>query len=65
MPARVRKLIGLFGIVAFVVAYAVAAARIAEHLPDNMLVQTIFYVVAGLAWGVPLLPFIRWMNSGR
>ena len=65
MSARVRKLIGLFAILAFVTAYAVVAVKIADHLPDNMLVQTIFYVVAGLGWGVPILPLIRWMNSGR
>ncbi|CAN7605898.1 DUF2842 domain-containing protein [Phenylobacterium sp. LjRoot219] len=65
MTARVRKFIGVFGIIAFVAAYAVVASKIADHLPDNMLVQTIFYVVAGLGWGVPILPFIRWMNSGR
>lgn len=65
MPARVRKLIGLFGILAFVTAYAVAASKISDLLPDNLAVQTIFYVVVGLAWGVPILPLIGWMNRGR
>jgi hypothetical protein len=65
MSARVRKLIGLFGILAFVAAYAVVVSTIADHLPNNMLVETIFYLVAGLGWGVPILPLIRWMNAGR
>jgi len=65
MSARVRKFIGLFGILAFVAAYAVVVSKIADHLPNNMLVTTVFYVVAGLAWGVPILPLIRWMNAGR
>ncbi len=65
MTARVRKLIGLIGILVFVTAYAVVASKIADHLPDNLLVQTLFYVVVGLAWGLPILPLIRWMNSGR
>jgi hypothetical protein len=65
MPARVRKLIGLFGILAFVVAYALVASKIADHLPNNMAIQTVFYVVVGLAWGVPILPLISWMNRGR
>jgi hypothetical protein len=65
MSARVRKFIGLFGILAFVAAYAVVASKIADHLPNNIAVQAVFYLVVGLAWGVPLFPLIRWMNSGR
>ncbi|MBA4792779.1 DUF2842 domain-containing protein [Phenylobacterium sp.] len=65
MTARVRKLIGLFAILAFVVFYAVAVVAIAERLPDNRAIEWIFYVVAGLAWGVPILPLISWMNRGR
>jgi hypothetical protein len=65
MSARVRKLIGLFGILVFVTAYALIASKIADHLPDNFAVQAVFYLVAGLAWGVPILPLISWMNRGR
>jgi NhaP-type Na+/H+ or K+/H+ antiporter len=65
MPARIRKLIGGVGIVAFLIAYAVAVATIAGHLPDNALVKLAFFALAGLCWGVPLIPFISWMNRGR
>ena len=65
MTARVRKLIGLFAILACVVFYAVAGVVVAERLPDNRAVEWIFYIVAGLAWGVPILPLISWMNRGR
>ncbi len=65
MKARQRKLIGMIGLLAFVAAYAVAAVLIAERLPDNFADQSIFYVIAGLAWGVPILPLITWMNRGR
>ena len=65
MTARVRKFIGLLGILVFVTAYAVAASKIADHLPKNIAVEAIFYLVVGLAWGLPLFPLIRWMNSGR
>ena len=63
--ARVRKLIGLFGILAFLIAYAVVAGMIGERLPRHWAVQLAFYVVAGLGWGVPILPLISWMNRGR
>jgi hypothetical protein len=65
MSARLRKFIGLLGILAFVTAYAVIASKIADHLPNNIAIQAVFYLVVGLAWGFPLFPLIRWMNSGR
>lgn len=65
MSARVRKFIGLIGILIFVAAYALAASKIADHLPNNIAVQLAFYVVVGMAWGLPILPLLRWMNSGR
>ncbi len=65
MSARLRKLIGLFGIVAFVAIYAVVAIAIGERLPDSLWVQTAYYAVAGLAWGIPILPLISWMNRGH
>ena len=63
--ARVRKLIGLFGILAFLVAYAVVAAMIGERVPRHWAAQLVFYGVAGIGWGVPILPLISWMNRGR
>ncbi|MGC1303840.1 MAG: DUF2842 domain-containing protein [Caulobacteraceae bacterium] len=65
MPARIRKLIGGIGIVAFLIAYAVAVATIAGHLPDIAIVKLVFFAVAGICWGLPLIPFISWMNRGR
>ena len=65
MTARVRKLIGMVGILLFVAAYAALASKVADHLPNNIAVEAVFYLVVGLAWGVPILPLIRWMNSGR
>jgi hypothetical protein len=65
MSARVRKLIGLFGILLFVAGYALAASKIADHIPNNIAAQLAFYLVVGTAWGLPLFPLIRWMNSGR
>ena len=65
MPARLRKLIGLFGILSFLTVYVVAAIAIGEHVPDHWAAQVGFYGVVGLLWGVPLFPLIAWMNRGR
>jgi hypothetical protein len=63
--ARVRKLIGLVGMLAFMIAYAALAATIGERVPDHWAAQLVFYVVAGVGWCVPILPLISWMNRWR
>lgn len=65
MGARTRKFIGLIAILAFLGAYVVAAATIADLLPDNRLVELAYFVIAGTFWFIPILPLIYWMNRGR
>jgi hypothetical protein len=65
MSPRLRKLIGLVAILAFLVLYMGAVAQIAGHLPDHGPWQLIFFVLAGVLWGVPILPLISWMNRER
>lgn len=64
MRRRTRKLIGTIVILAFVMVYALIAVLVAQlKMPgQSWWVQTIFYAVAGLAWVVPLLPLIKWME---
>jgi hypothetical protein len=64
MSARVRKLIGLFAILAFLTAYIVAAVAIGERVPNHWAAQLAFYGVAGCAWGLPLKPLFAWINRG-
>ena len=64
MPARLRKLIGLPAVLLFLAAYVAAAVWIADRLPDHWLADLVFFAVAGLAWGVPLIPLFKWMNRG-
>lgn len=65
MNARVRKLIGLVGLLVFILLYVGAVVRIGDHLPDHWAAHLAFYGLAGIAWGVPVLPLIAWMNRGR
>lgn len=65
MSARVRKFIGGIGIVVFLAFYAWVMTMIGEHLPDHWAAQLAFYSIGGLAWGIPILPLISWMNRGR
>ena len=65
MSARVRKLIGMVGILAFLTAYVAVVATLGELVPKQWAFQVLYYGLAGLLWGVPLLPLISWMNRGR
>jgi len=65
MSARVRKLIGLVGILAFLAAYVAGVAKLADLMPKHWAAQLAFYGLAGIGWGVPILPLISWMNRGR
>ena len=65
MSVRTRKLIGSLAIVGFLGFYIAVVATVAERLPTNWIVQLVFFVVAGVSWGVPLVPLISWMNRVR
>lgn len=64
MRRRTRKLIGTVAILVFVCVYALAAMGLAQGRVQDApkLVQMAFYVIVGLAWILPLLPLIRWME---
>ena len=65
MNPRLRKLIGLFGILGFLLVYVSLVIRVAAYVPDHGPWQFAFYLVAGISWGVPILPLISWMNRER
>ena len=58
MRRRVRKFIGAAVMLTFVAVYAACAMVSAEARP----VREIFYAVVGLAWILPLMPLIAWME---
>ena len=64
MSIRLRKLIGLVAILAFILAYMGVVIRVGEYVPQHWAAQLAFYVVAGVCWGIPILPLISWMNTG-
>ena len=65
MPPRIRKIVGMLAMLAFIAAYIALAVAIAERLPDNDLVQLIYFVIAGVAWTLPLIPLLSWMDGRR
>jgi hypothetical protein len=39
-----------------------AALAVADHLPAHWAAQLLFYAIVGTAWGLPLIPLMKWMN---
>ncbi len=65
MSARVRKLIGGVVMIAFIGCYALIAMALARSRPLQEappLAQTLGYIALGLAWTLPLMPLIKWME---
>lgn len=65
MNPRVKKLIGAILMVVFVAIYALVIMALAPRIliGATKWVEALFYAIAGLAWAVPLLPLIRWMEK--
>lgn len=64
MRRRARKLIGTIAMLAFVIIYGPVAMALAESRIREApaAVQALAYAFLGLAWIVPLLPLISWMQ---
>lgn len=64
MPRRLRKLIGTIAMIVFVMVYALVAMALADsrlsEAPEAL--RAVAYAVLGLAWVIPVLPLIRWME---
>ena len=61
-----RKPAGIFAILALIAVWAVMVVSLSETVGRwPILLQAIFYLIAGLAWILPLKPLLRWMETGR
>lgn len=68
MTGRTRKLVGGVAMLAFVLTYALVAMALADSRPVNdasELARTAIYAALGLAWVLPMMPLIVWMERGR
>ena len=61
-----RKPVGMLGILAYALVWAVGVASLSEIVGNwPILVQTLFYLIAGTIWILPLRPVLKWMETGR
>lgn len=60
-----RKPVGALGIIAFITLWVVLVASFSDVIGGwPVLVQTLVYVFAGIAWIAPLGPVLQWMETG-
>ncbi len=64
MPRRLKTFVGTVVILAFVCVYALVAMALAESrvVDAPKIVQTLVYLLLGIAWIFPLFPLIKWME---
>ena len=64
MTIRTRKFIGTIFLLVLVVVWSLLGMTIAQTpwLANSGLLQSFFYVVAGLGWVLPAMPIISWMS---
>jgi len=61
-----RKPAGIFAILGLIAVWAVLVASLSGHVGTwPVLAQAAFYLVAGVAWILPLKPLLRWMETGK
>ena len=66
MRRRLRQLIGASVMIGFVPVYALVAMALAQARPLQeaaVLIQVLCYATLGMAWIVPVMPLIRWMEK--
>ena len=61
-----RSTAGIFGILGWITLWVILIASLSGSVGGwPILAQALFYLVAGIAWIVPLKPVLRWIETGR
>jgi len=61
-----RKPAGVFFILALITLWVVLVASLSAWVGGwPVLAQALFYLVAGIAWILPLKPVLQWIETGR
>lgn len=65
MGPRLRKLIGGLAMLVFLALYVALAVTLVDYLPRWGWLKGLYFIVVGIAWGIPLIPLLTWMDKGR
>jgi len=58
-----RRLIACCVIVLFLSLYIWAVSSLAHFVPNDQIARLIYFALAGMLWGLPLLPVISWSED--
>ncbi len=62
IQSRIRKLLGMIVLVIFVIIYAFFAMIIGSAMAEkNLVIQVVYFTIAGLIWVLPAGLIIKWM----
>lgn len=64
MGPRTRKAIATIGVIGFLAFYVWLVTVLSGFIPAVWWAQVLYFAVAGLAWGVPILPLLKWAEKG-
>lgn len=62
MAPRHKKLILVIGFLPFLLLYTGLILWIWDQIPDQWLLQFIFFFAAGTLWAFPMKPLMAWAN---
>lgn len=61
-----RKPMGVLLICAIIAVWAVLVASLSSFVATlPWPIEAVFYLIAGIAWIIPMGPILRWMETGR
>ncbi|MEO1252858.1 MAG: DUF2842 domain-containing protein [Pseudomonadota bacterium] len=63
MSPRLKKLIAMIVLLPSITVYFFAAAALGERVPAITILQVFYYIIAGIAWALPVRYLIMWANA--
>lgn len=66
MKPTMRKPVGILSILLIIAIWSVIVINIADYILGwPVIIQLIFFLIAGIAWIFPVRPILVWMELGR
>jgi hypothetical protein len=64
LGARLRRAVAAAAVLLFLAAYIAGAATLADRLPNVVWTRLAYFVAAGFAWVIPVMPILAWAERG-
>lgn len=63
MSPRLKKLLALLVLLPGMLLYIGIVVTLADRLPKFWLAQLLYFIIAGIAWALPVMPLMTWMEK--